>query len=53
LDRHRWPTRRGIAVALFDYIERFYNPTRRHSRLDYLSPVDYETTLADPAGVAA
>ena len=27
---------------VFDYIERFYNPRRRHSTLGYLSPVDYE-----------
>ncbi|HZT14936.1 MAG TPA: IS3 family transposase, partial [Gaiellaceae bacterium] len=26
----------------FDYIECFYNPRRRHSSLDYLSPVEYE-----------
>jgi transposase InsO family protein len=27
---------------VFDYIERFYNPTRRHSTLGYLSPMDFE-----------
>jgi putative transposase len=27
---------------VFDYIERFYNPRRRHSTLGYLSPVQYE-----------
>jgi len=27
---------------VFDYIERFYNPTRRHSTLRYLSPMDFE-----------
>jgi putative transposase len=26
----------------FDYIERFYNPRRRHSTLGYLSPVEYK-----------
>jgi len=31
-------TRRAIA----DYIENFYNPTRRHSYLGYLSPVEFE-----------
>ncbi|MEX3583022.1 MAG: IS3 family transposase, partial [Burkholderia sp.] len=25
-----------------DYIERFYNPTRRHSTLGYVSPVEFE-----------
>ncbi|MBB3956141.1 transposase InsO family protein [Novosphingobium sediminicola] len=27
---------------VFDYIERFYNPIRRHSTLGYLSPIDFE-----------
>ena len=51
LDRYRWPTHRPLAAALFDYIERFYNRTRHHRRLGYLSPIDYETTLASPAEV--
>jgi putative transposase len=29
-------------MALFDYLEGFYNPRRRHSALGYLSPADYE-----------
>jgi len=44
LDRHHWPTRAGLAQAMFHYVEAFYNPTRRHSTLGYLSPVDYEAT---------
>lgn len=40
---------RGQAKAdVFDYIECFYNPTRRHSTLGYLSPIDFEME----AGVA-
>ena len=27
---------------VFDYIERFYNPARRHSTLGYVSPIRYE-----------
>ena len=33
---------RGIPPAGFDYIERFYNPRRRHSKLGYLSPMEFE-----------
>jgi transposase InsO family protein len=35
-------TRRQAVLATFDYIETFYNPTRRHSSLGYLSPVAFE-----------
>ena len=44
LDRHQWPTRAGLAQAMFHWIEAFYNPTRRHSTLGYLSPIDFEAT---------
>ncbi|MBR0406366.1 MAG: IS3 family transposase, partial [Eggerthellaceae bacterium] len=30
---------------VFDYIERFYNATRRHSTIGYLSPVEFERKL--------
>ena len=36
-------TRREAELITFDYIESFYNSTRRHSSLDYLSPVAFET----------
>ncbi|MGB8763997.1 MAG: IS3 family transposase, partial [Burkholderiales bacterium] len=29
----------------FDYIERFYNPKRRHSTIGYISPVQFENQL--------
>ena len=35
-------TRDEARADVFDYIERFYNPKRRHSTLGYLSPVDFE-----------
>jgi putative transposase len=35
-------TRREAELATFDYIETFYNSTRRHSSLGYLSPVAFE-----------
>ena len=33
-------------VAIFEYIEGFYNTRRRHSRLNHLSPVQFEMTMA-------
>jgi len=35
-------TRQDAKTAIFDWIEAWYNPTRRHSRLGYLSPDQYE-----------
>lgn len=42
LDRTRFRTTAEAEMAVFDFIEGFYNPRRRHSSLDYLSPIDYE-----------
>ena len=35
-------TRQEARTDIFDYIERFYNPKRRHSTLGGMSPVEYE-----------
>lgn len=43
LDEHRWDTRHQLALAIFDWVEAWYNPRRRHSYCGMLSPVDYET----------
>ena len=37
-----WPTRAGLARAVFNYIEGWYNTRRRHSSLGYKSPAAYE-----------
>jgi putative transposase len=34
-------TRDAARVDVFDYIERFYNTTRRHSTIGYLSPAEF------------
>ncbi|MCA1678911.1 MAG: IS3 family transposase [Actinobacteria bacterium] len=40
---HRtFPTRAAARLAIFDYVETFYNRARLHSALGYLSPVDFE-----------
>jgi putative transposase len=40
-----WPTRDVARGAIFDFIERWYNRQRRHSRLGYRSPVAFEAAL--------
>jgi len=45
LDRRRWRTRLELTNAIFDYIEVSYNRQRRHSSLDYVSPVKFEKSL--------
>ena len=42
LDRERFRTPAEACRALFDFIEGWYNPHRRHSALDYESPLRYE-----------
>ena len=42
LDRRRFPTQAEARMAVFDFIEGWYNPHRRHSGLDYQSPIRYE-----------
>jgi putative transposase len=42
LDRVIFKTQAEARPAVFDFIEGFYNPQRRHSSIDYLSPMDYE-----------
>ena len=44
----RYATRAAARQAIFEYIEVFYNRQRRHSTLDYRSPVEYEETTACP-----
>jgi len=40
--RKTYRTRNHAKADVFDYIERFYNPKRRHSTLGYISPVEFE-----------
>ena len=40
--QHIYNTREEIKAEIFDYIEVFYNRTRRISYLNYLSPVQFE-----------
>ena len=40
--RKTYRTRDEAKADVFDYIERFYNPKRRHSTIGYLSPMEFE-----------
>ena len=41
-----WPTRRAAEMAIFEYINGFYNPRRRHSALRWKSPLAFEAQAA-------
>ncbi len=41
-----WPTRRTAEMAIFEYINGFYNPRRRHSALGWKSPLAFEAQAA-------
>ena len=41
-ERKTYRTRNEARADVFDYIERFYNTTRRHSTIGYLSPVEFK-----------
>lgn len=42
LDRRKFRTKAETRMAIYVFIEGWYNPGRRHSALGYLSPIDYE-----------
>ncbi len=44
--RRTWHTRRQAEVAIFEYINGFYNPRRRHSTLGGKSPIAFERKVA-------
>ena len=50
--RRSWPTRAEARASVFEYIEGWYNPRRRHSTLAYLSPAEFERQHAEIAQAA-
>jgi putative transposase len=42
LERQRFRTQAEAKMAVFDFIEGFYNPRRRHSSLGHMSPINFE-----------
>ncbi len=49
IERSDWRTRDEARLAIFEYIECWYNPKRRHSSLGYVSPAEYEEQLVSQA----
>ena len=47
LDRRKFATKAGARMAIFEFIEGWYNPHRRHSAIGYHSPINYERRLAN------
>ncbi len=43
LDSKTWNTREDLASAVFEWIECWYNPKRRHSSIGMHSPITFET----------
>ena len=43
IKRRSWTSRDQARLAVFSYIETFYNPRRRHSALGHLTPVGFES----------
>ena len=55
VDRQAWPSRAAARLAIFEYLEVWYNRQRRPSTLGYLSPTEYEArfmTLANRPAAA-
>ncbi len=50
LDRHDWDSRAELASAIFEWLDGWYNPNRRHTSLGMLSPHQYETLHSAAAG---
>jgi putative transposase len=51
LDRQRFRMPGEAWLAVFDFIEGWYNPRRRHSALGYRSPIAFETSEWSQVGV--
>lgn len=53
LDRHPWPTRLELRLAIVHWTEGIYHRKRRQRRLGKLTPIEFETIMKDVATLAA
>lgn len=49
LVKHRFQSRDEAKLAVFDFIGGYYNPSRRHTAIGNISPVEYERRKAQAA----
>ena len=49
IDRHSFKTQADAKMAIFEFIEGWYNPHRRHSSLGQQSPLNYENNYQQAA----
>ena len=52
IDRTTFRTHAEAKLAIFEFIEGWYNPHRRHSSIDYLSPINYERRMIATAEIS-
>ena len=50
--RVRWESRHQLALAVFEWIEGWYNPRRRHTSVGRVSPIDYEASRVNDTSAA-
>jgi putative transposase len=53
LDRRRFRSQTEARMAVFDFVGGWYNPKRRHSALDYFSPLEFERINQTPMRASA
>ncbi len=49
LVKHRLKNQREASLAVFDFIEGYYNPHRRHTAIGNISPAEYERRMSQAA----
>jgi len=52
LDTRIWESPEELGSAIFEWIEAWYNPRRRHTAIGMLSPIDYEHRWQQQAATA-
>lgn len=51
LVKYRFATQRAAALKVFEFIEAFYNPRRRHTSIGSISPMEFERRMSQAPDV--